>query len=320
MHKKILALLLVLSAISAPAFAEGAYKAAIDGIDYYEEGPSSSSPVDLAQEVTGTLPIANGGTGNTSAATAITALGGCTGGDFTEVLTCEDAGGGSPIARFAAAPAAYLTDSSTDLSVTATGDDFSIGASATANGAKLYVLATDNQIALNIKGSSGGTADLFNARTNDGTIVAKIDADGDVTAKSFSTSGTALADDSFAGLTITLTAGENLAFGEVGYMKSDGKVWKADADALATMPALFVATAAISADATGVFGTQGYVRDDSAYNWTVGGRVYVSGTPGAVTQTAPTGQDDVIQKIGIGLTADILYFFGGTTEVEDSTT
>lgn len=281
-------------------------------------GSSIVGDVDLTQDVENELPIANGGTGETTAAEGITALSTPAGAsDDTKVLTYVHSAG---LVRLESAPASYITDSGTNASLTATGDDFAIGAAAAINSAKLSVLATDDQIPLNIKGSSGGGSDLLNARTNDGTIVAKIDADGDIIAKSFSTTSTSLSDDTFAGFTITLTAGENVSLGHVCYMKSDGKVWKADADALSTMPALFIATATIAADATGVFGTQGYLRDDSAYNFTIGARQYVSTTAGDITATAPTGQDDVIQKIGIGLTADILYFVGSITEVEDSTT
>lgn len=125
-----------------------------------------------------------------------------------------------------------------------------------------------------------------------------------------------VADDTFSGITTVLTAGENVVIGEVCYMKSDGKAWKADADAIATAGALFIATGSITADTTGTFGIQGYLRDDSGYALTVGGLVYLSTTAGAITQTAPSGVDDVIQVLGVAITADILYFKPSLVQVE----
>lgn len=127
----------------------------------------------------------------------------------------------------------------------------------------------------------------------------------------------AVADDSVSGIKITLTAGESLAFGDVGYLKlSDGKVWKADADAVATAFAMFLATAAISADASGGFLVMGVVRDDSAYNFTTQGPIYLSTTAGGITQTAPSGTDDVIQILGFPLSADKWLFSPQLVQVE----
>lgn len=122
-------------------------------------------------------------------------------------------------------------------------------------------------------------------------------------------------DHTWCGLTCDGTAGEDLAIGEVCYLKSDGKFWKSDADAAATMPVVAMATAAISADASGVFLLMGFYRDDT-WNWTIGGFLYASTTAGAMTQTAPSGSGDQVQKVGIALTADIVYFNPDITIVE----
>jgi hypothetical protein len=116
-------------------------------------------------------------------------------------------------------------------------------------------------------------------------------------------------DQTFTGSATTMTVGENVAFGEVLYVKSDGKLWKADASAAATMPGLFIAGAAISADASGlVVQPCSFVRDD-AWTWTVGGAVYVSLTSGALTQTAPSVSGEQVQKLGIATHADRIYFY-----------
>jgi hypothetical protein len=126
----------------------------------------------------------------------------------------------------------------------------------------------------------------------------------------------ALADDSASGATTTLTAGEDLVIGDVCYVKSDGKMGKADADAIATSSALFMATGTIANNASGTFLAWGLLRDDSAYNFTIGGLVYLSTTPGGITQTAPSGTDDVIQILGVAMTADIVFFTPSLVQVE----
>ncbi|GAI76814.1 unnamed protein product, partial [marine sediment metagenome] len=121
----------------------------------------------------------------------------------------------------------------------------------------------------------------------------------------------ALADDlTVCGTTCDGTAGENLAQFDVCYLKNDGKYWKADADAVTSMPVIAMATAAITADASGVFLLLGFVRKD-AWAWAMGGLLYADegtgGTIGGMTQTAPAGAGDQVQVIGIAITADIIY-------------
>lgn len=119
-----------------------------------------------------------------------------------------------------------------------------------------------------------------------------------------------MADDSVSGETFVGTAGENLVWGDVVYLKSDGKFWKADFNATTTTPAVAFCTGTISADASGEFLRRGWIRDDSAYNFTFGaqaGTIYL-GESGAITQTAPSGSGDQVQVLGWALEADIFYF------------
>lgn len=115
------------------------------------------------------------------------------------------------------------------------------------------------------------------------------------------------ADTTASGTIVSLTAGENLAFGEICYIKSDGKLWKTDADAAASMPAVAMALATINADASGSFLLSGFVRND-AWNWTVGGAIYASVTAGALSQSAVSGTDDCHQVIGFATHADRMIF------------
>jgi len=109
------------------------------------------------------------------------------------------------------------------------------------------------------------------------------------------------------GVIVTLVAGEAVAFGNLCYMKSDEKMWKAKADASTTLPGIAMALASIDADASGLFLLLGIARDDS-WAWTVGGMIYASETPGAMTQTPPSTAGAFVQPIGIATHADRMLF------------
>lgn len=117
----------------------------------------------------------------------------------------------------------------------------------------------------------------------------------------------------YSGILVNATAGENVALGDICYIKSDGKLWKAKGDASSTMPGLAVSTGTISASATGLFLLNGTINDTS-WSWTVGGAIYVSAaTGGASTQTAPSTSGNQVQKIGYALSANVMYFSPNNT-------
>ncbi len=109
------------------------------------------------------------------------------------------------------------------------------------------------------------------------------------------------------GTFISLTAGENLVFGAPCYIKSDGKMWRADANQATLFPAQFLALGTILADATGLFLVEGIARND-AWSWTVGGAIYLSITIGTMTQTQPSATDECIQVLGFATHADRMLF------------
>jgi len=119
----------------------------------------------------------------------------------------------------------------------------------------------------------------------------------------------ASSDHTYAGRVVTMTAGTALVFGDICYKGADGKMEKALAtNATVTYPAWAIALATIAEDATGLFLTSGWIRDDS-YDFTVGSVVYLSDTTAAApTKTIPASSGDIVQIIGIGHTADIMYF------------
>jgi len=118
-----------------------------------------------------------------------------------------------------------------------------------------------------------------------------------------------------SGIKIALTAGQDLVFADVGYIKSDGKVGKADASVIATATAIVMALATISNNASGSFLLIGIARND-AWTWIVGGIIYLSETAGGLTQTAPTATDTVTQIIGVATHADRMYFNPQLVQVE----
>lgn len=118
-----------------------------------------------------------------------------------------------------------------------------------------------------------------------------------------------------SGIKITLTAGENVVFGEACYIKSDGKAWKADATVIGTSSAIVLAIATIAGDASGSFLLMGVARQDS-WAWSVGGLIYLSETAGALTQNAPTPTDTVTQVLGVATHADRVLFTPQLVQVE----
>jgi hypothetical protein len=123
------------------------------------------------------------------------------------------------------------------------------------------------------------------------------------------------ADTTATGIKTTETVGESVAFGDILYLKSDGKWWKSDADAATTMPALRMALATASADATCLMLCQGWARND-AWSFTVGGILYASATAGAMTQTQPDGCGDQVQTVGVAYHADKVWFAPSLVLVE----
>lgn len=115
------------------------------------------------------------------------------------------------------------------------------------------------------------------------------------------------ADHTVSGTHSSFPVGEAVVFGDVLYMKSDGKLWKSDASAATTTPMMAMAMETISADNGCDVLLNGFARDDT-WTWTVGGEVYVSLTAGALTQTAPSATDEVVQIAGIATHADRMLF------------
>lgn len=111
-----------------------------------------------------------------------------------------------------------------------------------------------------------------------------------------------------SGLIAPFIASAAVVFGEICYINTSAQMVKTDADAAATSFHVGLALGSIAASAEGEFLLLGMVRND-AWNWTVGGILYLdTATAGGMTQTAPSGVDDVIIVVGVALSADRILF------------
>lgn len=178
-----------------------------------------------------------------------------------------------------------------------------------------------------------GTGAKVPTTDDDGThgeYLVKFNADGELEATAIHntdvvTDGASIAltpapasDHLATGMKISLTAHENVAFGDVCFINTSGKAQIIDADAIATMSGIVMAIASISADASGEFLLMGIARDDT-WAWTVGGLIYgsVTGTTGnTLTQTAPSATDDVVQIMGVATHADRMLFNPQLVQIE----
>jgi hypothetical protein len=126
-------------------------------------------------------------------------------------------------------------------------------------------------------------------------------------------------DHSISGTTITLTAHDTQAFGDVCKINSDGKAALGTSLVISSASVVAMCSdSSITADTSGTYLLQGIARDDT-WNWTPGQHIYLSvnGTTGnTLTQTAPSGIDNVIQILGVATHADRIYFNPSLIQVE----
>lgn len=128
------------------------------------------------------------------------------------------------------------------------------------------------------------------------------------------------ADQTWAGKTAVLQAGEEITRTELCYVKAaDGKMWLAQSNAAATMPAIAMACpATIAADAWGEFLLLGFYREDTLLTFTLGDMLYVSDTvAGAFDNVLPDGGDQV-QVIGKCLISTHIIYFNPSLELVET--
>jgi len=115
-----------------------------------------------------------------------------------------------------------------------------------------------------------------------------------------------------SGVKIAVIYGGTVAYGDVVYLANSGKWIKATANSEATSVSdLGIALSAGAVDEAGTVLKLGYV-ENPAWTWTVGTPVYLSPiTPGAMTQTRPSGTGTVLRIVGYPATATTVYVAPG---------
>lgn len=112
-----------------------------------------------------------------------------------------------------------------------------------------------------------------------------------------------------------IAAGESVAVIDCVYFHSDGEWHKTDADAVATAEGMLAISLEAKNDGQvmNVALPGCFVRDDS-WTWTVGGEIYLDTvTAGGLTQTAPSGTDDVVRVVGHATHANRMFFYPDQT-------
>lgn len=97
------------------------------------------------------------------------------------------------------------------------------------------------------------------------------------------------------------------------YITASNTTAVADANGSGTFPCVGLALAAAAAGAPVSILDNGIARNDS-WTWTAGAKVYLSGTAGALTQTAPATAGDNVQCIGYAISATAIRVNIGSGE------
>jgi len=116
-------------------------------------------------------------------------------------------------------------------------------------------------------------------------------------------------DDDAQGIIFTFRAGATVTPFSPVYLDTNNEVQECDADAIATMPCIGVSTntSDVSADADCPVMLLGLIRDDDFAFGTAGAPLYVSTTVGTMSNTAPSGDDDVVQIVGHSIADDAMF-------------
>ena len=307
-------------------------------------GTSAWAQANLTTDITGTLPVANGGTGATALTNLIT-LGTHSTGNYIATLANATNGGTTIANSGSETAAATVALNLNDLSagVMADGDSFAFIDSDDSNATKKEALAdlldtvagTVATTGLDRSGATlvvtdlhpvgvSGSANQILTDDGDGTVTSEANLtfsgstlalDGNMTVTKDIFIDSTPADTVYSGITASFTAGEALEVGEVVYLKTaDTRVWKAVATATATSRAMgmVVADQGSAGSAVTVL-LQGFLRADTNFpTWTIGGAIY---TPEAETssknvpeQAAPDSDGDFVQVLGWAADANTVYF------------
>lgn len=152
-----------------------------------------------------------------------------------------------------------------------------------------------------ISGIVSGIADIVDDTTP------QLGGDLDTNGKNIVLDSTPASDHFSSGLIASAICGETTVFGNVGYIKSDGKMWLSSATSSTTMPVIAMALESGSANDSKNWLFNGFIRDES-WDWVVGGVIYAATVSGSLTQTPVSGAGNQAQVVGVALTQDTMMF------------
>jgi len=278
-------------------------------------GTSAWAQAVLTTDVTGTLPVANGGTGATSLSNLITLTTHTTGNYMTALsagalvdVTHTPAEGSTATVNVDLTEAAEAAIANGDYILFLDGGATGTHAKEAVHDlATLFaganLTATNSVIAVDDSFLKNDANDVTTGTvTSAGFVLA------DAANVSISVPLLANADHTTSGITAEMLAGGAIsAFDLVCVHTTTQEVLEADASAYATARVIGIAPAAISDTATGTILLQGFIRDDT-WTWTTGSTLYLSETAGAMTHTAPTTDGAFVQVVGVALSPDVVYF------------
>lgn len=116
----------------------------------------------------------------------------------------------------------------------------------------------------------------------------------------------ATTNNSYTGIVITVNVSSNsIGIGGILAINSSGQFVIADADAVETTNLLVLALESGTGSKKVLISGQ---YCNTSWNWTPGSKLYLSTTDGTLTQTQPSGTDDVIIAAGVALTTNTILF------------
>jgi len=116
-----------------------------------------------------------------------------------------------------------------------------------------------------------------------------------------------VADGDWCGHTTQAIAGESLSVGSVVYLASNGKVLKANSESNVRMLAKGMSTTDALINDLVVILLDGFMRVN-IWDWTVGNVLYVRAISGEMIAIPREHSGDIIQRVAIAVTADIVNF------------
>ena len=314
-------------------------------------GTSAWAQVGLTTDVTGTLPLANGGTGATALTNLIT-LGTHSTGNYLATLANATNGGTTIANSGSETAAATVAMNLNDLSAgtMADGDSIAFIDADDSNATKKEALAdlldtvagTVATTGLDRSGATlvvtdlhpvgvSGSANQLLTDDGDGTVTSESNLTFDGSALSLGDTGQVVftddvpsSDHTATGVIVKITSSSTLARGVPVYINGSGTVTAADADAATSMPAIGINTTDLSGGAGEAAILLLGIWKDETYNFTVGADLFVGLDPASstansdglgITTTAPTAAGDTVQKVGVVLTVDKIFVNFNTTEI-----